>query len=93
MCAHLYMLIRLYPAEFYYSSSVWEQDQTKVERIISYIGLNFSWECRTSWTGSGAYVYQLWKGEMLLETWKILWLRPTLKFNKQKKNKTSLRNE
>ena len=42
MCAHLYMLIRLYPAGFYYSSSVWERDKTKVERIISYIGLNFS---------------------------------------------------
>ena len=33
MCAHL----RLYPAEFYYSSSVWEQDYTKVEHIISYV--------------------------------------------------------
>ena len=30
MRAHL----RTYPAEFYYSSSVWEQDHTKVERII-----------------------------------------------------------
>ena len=30
MCAHLCT----YPAKFYYSSSVWEWDQTKVERII-----------------------------------------------------------
>ena len=26
--------VRTYPAEFYYSSSVWERDHTKVERII-----------------------------------------------------------
>ena len=33
MRAHL----RTYPAEFYYSSSVWERDHTKVEHIISYV--------------------------------------------------------
>ena len=33
MRAHL----RLYPAGFYYSSSVWERDHTKVECIISYV--------------------------------------------------------
>ena len=33
MRAHLH----LYPAGFYYSSSVWERDHTKVERVISYV--------------------------------------------------------
>ena len=50
MCAHL----RTYSAGFYYSSSVWEQDHTKVK-----LCLNFGWEWsghgRTSRTGSGAY--------------------------------------
>ena len=34
------MHARLYPAGFYYTSSVWEQDHTEVERVISYVSIS-----------------------------------------------------